>query len=220
MFGEDVEEGLLGLRFVARTLQRRAELELQLDLVRLRAQRVANDGDRLIVLIGLHVRLGRRNRVADAELRLRGGGDAGAVFVAGAREHLDVARVDERIGRVFVDQRLQQRHRVGVALLFAKRVEGDVDRLRIRLVVKDEERLGGIDGLLQVALLQIDERELRLREHLHAFRNVGDGEQRAERLRGLVVLLAADLRQAEAGQDVGIVGRLFEELAVDASASS
>ena len=93
----------------------------------------------------------------DRLLHLRRSGDASAVLVAGAREHLDVARVDERIGCVFVDQRLQQRHRVRPALLFAKRVEGDVDRLRIRLVVENEKRFGGVDGLLQVAFLQIDE---------------------------------------------------------------
>src|ERR1019366_9737212 len=95
------------------------------------------------------------------ELRLRGGSDARPVLVAGPRQHLDVAGVDEWIGRVLVDERLQQGDRVAVAFLFLQRLDGDVDRLRVRFVVKNEERFDGVDGRLKVALLQIDDRELR-----------------------------------------------------------
>ncbi len=70
--------------------------------------------------------------------------------------------------------------------------------------------------LLIVALLQLDKGDRRLGQHLDPFRRIRKSKQRVEGLRCVVVLLAANLSQAEAGQHIGIVRRLLQELAVDA----
>src|SRR5258708_361873 len=94
---QDLRERLLRAGLVARALDHRAELELKIEVVGLRAQRVFEHADSGLVLLRLNVRFRGRNAVANAELRLRGGSDTRPVFVAGPRQHFDVTRVEEWI---------------------------------------------------------------------------------------------------------------------------
>ena len=102
-------------------------------------------------------------------------------------------------------QRLQKGHGVRIPFLFFEGIERDADGLRVRLVSEDQDRAGLIDGRRVVPFLQLDERELSLTQHLQVVGEIGKIDERAERLRGVVVLALSDLAQTVAGQHIGIV---------------